>query len=264
MGGIGTIFTNLCNVEDSHKNTITSLCFAPSTSDGNNRTAGDQMFNITRKIFTSSLDSTVKCWLFNENNEAPNAPTSLNRTPLSPFDPEGDSLVAKPFNYNGSFNSQQKLVAEFSEIQQNGRASKRVKVNAMAYMPYSDLLVTGGTDRFINLYSNSQGNSKSTRYKCAAKIAKQGASSVVNSMCTLDTDKVIIGQSDENIRLYQIPPSGMNANDQDSLSTVSSSPLVTYKFEDSGINNLCSLNDQNLFISSGFNRSISVWDTRQT
>jgi WD40 repeat protein len=40
-------------------------------------------------------------------------------------------------------------------------------------------------------------------------------------------------------------------------------PLASYKFEDSGVNNLCSLNDQNLFISSALNRSISVWDTRQ-
>lgn len=41
-------------------------------------------------------------------------------------------------------------------------------------------------------------------------------------------------------------------------------PLTTYKFEDSGVNNLCSLNGKNLFISSAYNKSISVWDTRQT
>jgi len=36
-----------------------------------------------------------------------------------------------------------------------------------------------------------------------------------------------------------------------------------YHFDISGINNLCPLNDTNLFISSGNNRNISVWDTRQ-
>ena len=50
--------------------------------------------------------------------------------------------------------------------------------------------------------------------------------------------------------MYQI---GSNSQD----------PISTFNFEESGINNLCSLNDQNLFISSALNRSISVWDTRQ-
>ena len=101
------------------------------------------------------------------------------------------------------------------------------------------------------------------RYKCMSKITKQG-SSVINSMCSIDQDKIIVGQSDEYIRLYQIPPQGANLEADGSASLCSSEPLTTYKFEDSGINNLCSLNDKNLFISSGFNRSISVWDTRQT
>jgi len=85
-------------------------------------------------------------------------------------------------------------------------------------------------------------------------------------MCAIDDDKLIVGQSDEYIRLYQLSglSIGRSGDDESEPSLPSSAPLATYKFEDSGINNLCSLNDKNLFISSGFNRSISVWDTRQT
>ena len=32
---------------------------------------------------------------------------------------------------------------------------KRDKTLAMCYMPYNDMLVTGGTDRFINIYERS-------------------------------------------------------------------------------------------------------------
>ena len=44
---------------------------------------------------------------------------------------------------------------QFNEIQQNGRASKRVKNNSLVYYPNFDILVSGGTDRFINVYENS-------------------------------------------------------------------------------------------------------------
>jgi len=112
------------------------------------------------------------------------------------------------------------------------------------------------------------------RYRCTAKIAKQGASTNVNTMCTIDHDKLLVGQSDEYIRLYQISQAGGGSDlggvHQDDLASAgspalpSSTPVAAYKFEDSGINNLCSLNYHNLFISSALNRSISVWDTRQT
>lgn len=129
-----------------------------------------------------------------------------------------------------------------------GRPAKRNKVHAMAYLPRFDALITGGTDRFINVFSEG---ATTGRYRCITKSAKQGPTSVINAMCCLDHDKVILGQSDEFLRLCQLT--------NDDLM-----PIATFKFEDSGINNLCSLNDQNLFISSGFNRSISVWDIRQT
>jgi hypothetical protein len=83
--------------------------------------------------------------------------------------------------------------------------------------------VSGGTDRFINIYDQSN-----ERYRCSTKIAKQGGN--INKMCTIDTDKLIVGQSDEKIKMYQI---GSNSQD----------PISTYSFEESGINNLCSLND---------------------
>ena len=132
--------------------------------------------------------------------------------------------------------------------------------------------MSGGTDRFINFYENGEAksNANSLRYRCTTKIAKQGASggskAIINSMCSLDSDKLIVGQSDEYIRLYQIPSSGFGHGSSrgQTYDPPSTTPLATYKFQDSGINNLCPLNDKNLFISSGFNRSISVWDTRQT
>lgn len=103
------------------------------------------------------------------------------------------------------------------------------------------------------------------RYRCTTKISKQGAGSIINKMCAIDHDKLIVGQSDEYIRLYQISQMGAGSTDlvgDGSAASPSSEPLASYKFEESGINNLCSLNDQNLFISSALNRSISVWDTR--
>lgn len=130
----------------------------------------------------------------------------------------------------------------------------------MVYMPELSLLATGGTDRFISLYNDQKG---SGRFKCVQKILKQGANSIINSMCSIDGDKLLVGQTDEYIRLYQIPSYGFSTNEADQLLALDN-PITMYKFEDSGINNLCQLNDKNLFISSGFNRSISVWDTRQT
>ena len=96
-----------------------------------------------------------------------------------------------------------------------------------------------------------------------SKITKQGVGTVINKMCQIDGDKLIVGQSDETIRLYQL--SQLGGFQEDGPSLPSSTPIATYKFDDfTGINNLCSLNVKNLFISSGLNRSISVWDTRQT
>ena len=75
---------------------------------------------------------------------------------------------------------------------------------------------------------------------------------MVNTVCSLDADKLVVGQSDEQIHLYSL---GQVCSRQQA-------PIASFRFEESGVNNLCSLNDQNLFISSGLNRSISVWDTR--
>lgn len=70
-------------------------------------------------------------------------------------------------------------------------------------------------------------------------------------MCTLDYDKLLVGQSDEYIRLYQISQAGggtdLGGRHPDELASLSPAlpsptPLAAYKFEDSGINNLCSLN----------------------
>uniref|UniRef100_A0A7S3CQX4 Uncharacterized protein n=1 Tax=Strombidium rassoulzadegani TaxID=1082188 RepID=A0A7S3CQX4_9SPIT len=132
----------------------------------------------------------------------------------------------------------------------------------MAYYPEYDLLVAGGTDRFINLYENGQESSlkakyRSLDYSCGSKIVKQG-SSIINSLCAIDGDKLIVGQSDEEIKLYSLQRAG--GGQSQSLDQ----PISKYHFGESGVSNLCSLNDQNLFISSGFNRSISVWDTRQS
>ena len=246
-------------------------------------------FNGTRKLFSSGLDSTIKCWNFTEaldvddrNIPSPSAPSyptaeaqgyrvqkmshlsgNDNITPLkSPF--AYDQVERHP--------RASKYRYEFNEIQQNGRASKRVKINSLVYFEDFDMLVSGGTDRFINIYENCTNVNpfQSMRYRCTSKITKQGTS-VINKMCAIDNDKLIVGQSDEYIRLYQLSSIGASSDFQGRASAddgesalPSSTPLATYKFEDSGINNLCSLNDRNLFISSGFNRSISVWDTRQT
>lgn len=57
------------------------------------------------------------------------------------------------------------------------------------------MLVSGGTDRFINFYQNCAIEDAffSTRYKCTTKITKQGVNSVVNAMCTIDHDKLLVG-----------------------------------------------------------------------
>ena len=52
--------------------------------------------------------------------------------------------------------------------------------------------------------SDSLTRYESQRYKCKAKIAKHGGNAIVNAMCTLDGDKLLVGQSDEYIRLYNI------------------------------------------------------------
>jgi hypothetical protein len=57
------------------------------------------------------------------------------------------------------------------------------------------LLISGGTDRFINVYDHSN-----ERYRCSTKFAKQGGN--INKMCTIDSDKLIVGQSDEKIKIY--------------------------------------------------------------
>ena len=78
-----------------------------------------------------------------------------------------------------------------------------MKVNSLVYFANYDLLVSGGTDRFINIYNNCANANlfHSMRYRCASKITKQG-NSVINKMCAIDDDKLIVGQSDEYIRLY--------------------------------------------------------------
>ena len=62
-------------------------------------------------------------------------------------------------------------------------------------------------------------------------------------MCIIDYDKLIVGSSDEYIKLYQLQKMGTFLDDDDRPNLVSSDPLATYKFEESGINNLCSLNE---------------------
>ena len=49
---------------------------------------------------------------------------------------------------------QNKFDFKHSEIQPTGRASKRVKYNALAYFEAYDILISGGSDRFINIYQN--------------------------------------------------------------------------------------------------------------
>jgi len=120
-------------------------------------------------VFTSSLDSKIKCWNF------------------STYDLEGSPI--EPFH---------KLDFKFNEIQQNGRAARRIKTNSIVYYSNFDLLVTGGTDRFINIYENCQTTGStasrfdSLRYRCVTKITKQG-SAIINKMCAIDGDKLIVG-----------------------------------------------------------------------
>lgn len=49
---------------------------------------------------------------------------------------------------------QNKFDHKYAEIQPTGRASKRVKYNALAYFEAYDILISGGSDRFINIYQN--------------------------------------------------------------------------------------------------------------
>jgi hypothetical protein len=65
----------MCTVAEPHKNTITDFCLVPSRA--NAHFYGDQ----GKKIFTCSLDSTIKCWNFMPTNDSngsigsPNAPS---------------------------------------------------------------------------------------------------------------------------------------------------------------------------------------------
>ena len=218
----------------AHKNAISSICIVPSNHES---TSLAQPFT-NQEIFTGSLDSSIKHWNFTQ------------------------SLHLNTPSYTNLNGPQQKFDYKFNEIQQNGRASKRVKVNSLVYYQNYDLLISGGTDRFINIYENASSNASSydqKRYRCCSKIAKGGVSSVINKMCAIDGDKLIVGQSDEKINLYSIARVGSS---QDGPSLQSSEPIASYSFEESAINNLCALNEQNMFISSALNRSISVWDTR--
>jgi hypothetical protein len=52
----------------------------------------------------------------------------------------------------------EKYLPNFSEVY-NGR--KRVKINSLAYFGNFDLLVSGGSDRFINIYDHCN-----DRYRC--------------------------------------------------------------------------------------------------
>ena len=177
----------------AHQNTISTIQVVPSTTQ---QTTGSFYDNadgsldhgqhfLSKKIFTGSLDSSIKCWSFTPSE---NLPTPSYMNPLA----------------------HQKYDYKFNEIQQNGRASKRIKVNSLVYFQNHDLLVSGGSDRFINIYENcsSQSTSDSIRYRCCSKIAKQGPSPVVNKMCAIDNDKLIVGQSDEKINIYSIGRAG--------------------------------------------------------
>lgn len=148
-----------------------------------------------------------------------------------------------------------------------------MRLNSIVYYNDFDLVVSGGTDRFINLYQSKVAQGSRTgkfdqfedlRYNCISKLPKQGINSVINKMCSIDGDKLLVGQSDEYIRLYSLAQMGGSSTNDSSVNLPGSTPLATYHFEESGVNNICSLNDQNLFISSGINRSICVWDTKQT
>ena len=108
-----------------------------------------------KKIFTSSLDADVKCWNFSHEIQ----------------EDFYKNIKIEKYSYN------------FNEIS-TGR--KRVKINSLAYFNQFDLLVSGGTDRFINIYDQAN-----ERYRCSTKIAKQGGN--INQMCTIDTDKLIVG-----------------------------------------------------------------------
>ena len=81
---------------------------------------------------------------------------------------------------------------------------------------------------------------------------------------TIDQDKILVGSSDETIRLYQVERASKEASKRNGeVDLAPSDPLATYRFEESGVSNLCTLNEYNLFVSSALNRSIDVWDTRQ-
>ena len=68
-----------CDKEQAHRNTITSLCIVPFRDNANQIEYNDQLNDYaendtaydsksampsTKKIFSSSLDSTIKCWHF--------------------------------------------------------------------------------------------------------------------------------------------------------------------------------------------------------
>lgn len=234
------VFTHLCTVdgqgegphEQAHRNTITSLCVVPSTvvsartrteaagfevaterSPGGPLAHQNRYFHAVKKLFTCSLDSTIKCWNFSEASSTVGTmsqaaahlqPQHANlgildqaQTPhYSVQSQAGHQLMVNQSSARADTSpfgnlDPNKLSYQYSEIQPTGRAQKRVKFSALAYFEPHDILVSGGSDRFINIYENcylsggadltpvagrmgsdAQGRAESMRYRCTAKIAK--------------------------------------------------------------------------------------------
>jgi len=164
-----------CDKGQAHRNTITSLCIVPFRdslsklhyNDGvNDYTENDTApyeaklsMSSTKKIFSSSLDSTIKCWHFKPlNPESRYQSISPNGQAIKQNDyvkqPTFNQHDSKGNGSNQSASNSKYYTYKFNEIQQNGRASKRVKNNSLVYYPHFDILVSGGTDRFINVYEN--------------------------------------------------------------------------------------------------------------
>lgn len=118
--GQARVFNHLCTVDDAHRNTVTGLQVVPKSGVFESLSPSFP-FVPTKKMFSCSLDSTVKCWTFDETQD------NSNKVSI-------DSSSAPQGQVYDFTEARQKYSPQFSEIQQHGRASKRVKVNSMVYI----------------------------------------------------------------------------------------------------------------------------------
>lgn len=112
------------------------------------------------------------------------------------------SIVATP-----NFVATASLDGTIAEWDNNGRCSvierskRRDKTHALTSCQ-SDMLITGGTERFIKSFERVN-----NQFVLAKKIAKAQEAFVkptIQALETIDSDKLLVGSSDETIRLYPI------------------------------------------------------------